>query len=86
MATYTHTQVSTVEIHTPTQSKVKGHSMTVPVPVIAQQYSSATYVALRFHCRKGTFNVCLQNAIFFLFENCLSLKKRNLKFHKSRGV
>jgi len=53
--------------------------------LIAHHYSSPTFVALRFHFRKGTFNTCLQNVIsfsfFFFFLNC-----SNLKFHKPRGV
>jgi hypothetical protein len=52
---YTYTQGSPVEIQTPTQ---RDHPA---VCVIAQQYSSSTFVSLRFHSRKEMFGALFQN-------------------------
>jgi hypothetical protein len=35
--------------------------------VIAQQYSSATFVSLHFHSRKEKFNARLKNLLFYFF-------------------
>jgi hypothetical protein len=56
--------------------------------VIAQHYSSDTFVLLRFYSRKeklGAFHQCYYfNS--FIFKICISLKLRNLKLRKSRSV
>jgi hypothetical protein len=52
--------------------------------VIAQQYSSATFVSLRIHSRKEKFGARFKIVtILFLFLNIVGLKLRNLKL---RGV
>jgi hypothetical protein len=43
---------SSVEIRTPTHRNLISFSMTFPSPVIAQQYSSATFLSLRLHFYK----------------------------------
>jgi hypothetical protein len=53
--------------------------------VIAQQYSSATFVSLRFHSRKTKFGALFKNMFFSIF-NCLnyvSLKMHDVKLRKS---
>jgi hypothetical protein len=85
MVKYRHIQASAVEIHTPTQSKLIGRCMTDPPPVLSPSSNLPPPSSLcAFIARKKTFKVCLQNVIyffFFMFENRVSLKMRNLKFH-----
>jgi hypothetical protein len=65
-----YTQESTVEIQSTTNWNQIGHSMTCPANrVIAQQYSSATFISLRFHFCKETFGARFKNvtiSILFL--------------------
>jgi len=71
-----YVQGSLVEIQTQTHCNPLGRSMTAPPPVIAQQYSPATYVSLRYYSCKEKFGVPNKNitsSSYFLF----------LKLHKS---
>jgi hypothetical protein len=53
------------EIETPTHGNLMIRSMTVfAAGVIAQQYSSATFVSLCFHSRKDKFGPRFENIIF----------------------
>jgi hypothetical protein len=45
--------------------------------VVAQQYSSATYVSLRLHCRKAKFVARFRNIVCSI--SLLFKKSRNLK-------
>ena len=68
-----------------------GRSLTAPPPVIAQQYSPATFASLRFQSRKEKFfasckNLTIYIPFFTFFKTCVSLKPRNLKFRKSGSV
>jgi hypothetical protein len=46
-------QGSPVKIQIPAHWNLIGRSLSAPLPVIAQQYSSATFVSLRFHSGKA---------------------------------
>ena len=62
-----------VETRNQTHSNLIDLSMTVPPIVIAQQYSSTTYVSLRFHPRKE-ISTRIASAPFpfsFAFKNCV---------------
>ena len=52
--------------------------------VIAQQYSSAICISLRFHSHNGKFCACFKNfiALFYFLKNYVCLKLRNLKLCK----
>jgi hypothetical protein len=57
--------------------------------IVAQQYSSATCISLRFYYRKEKFGLHIKILFFqllLLFKNCLSLKLRNLELLKSGSV
>jgi hypothetical protein len=43
--------------------------------VIAQQYSSATFVSLHFHPHKEKFGACLNNFIIYFFFYFLKVRK-----------
>jgi hypothetical protein len=58
---------SPAEIQTPTHWKLIGHSMTAPPPVIAQHYSSYTFVSLRFHSRKEQFGAFKKSHCFIFY-------------------
>jgi len=61
-----YVQGSSVEIQTQTQRNPLGRSMTRPAAcVIAQQYSSATNVSLRYHSCKEKFGGRFENIISF---------------------
>jgi hypothetical protein len=56
--------------------------------VFAQQYSSATFISLRFHSRKEKFSAHFKHiiiSIFYFFE-IVSLKLSDLKLCKSESV
>jgi hypothetical protein len=57
---------------------------------ITQQYSSATFLSLRFHFWKKEFSMHFKMLLFYFFFtfflNCLSLKLHNFKLHKSGNV
>jgi hypothetical protein len=73
-------QGSPAEIQIRTSWCLIGRSLTTPPCVIAQQYSSATFVSLRFHSRYQKFGALLKSVgIPFVFCNCLSLKLHNVK-------
>jgi hypothetical protein len=56
--------LSPVEIQIPTHWNLIGRSITSSTPyVIAQQYSSATFVSLRFHSLKQKFGSRFKNGI-----------------------
>jgi hypothetical protein len=48
-------------------SKLLGRSMTAKSPIIAQQYSPATFVKLCFHSRKEKFDTLFKNIIISVF-------------------
>jgi len=60
------------------------------VYVIAQQYSSSTYLSLRFHTARKLsaclYKMLLFQANLFFKKNCARLKWRNLKSRQSMGV
>ena len=63
-----------------------GRSMTAPITcAIPQQYSSTTFLSLRFHSRKEKYRGCYKNVISFLF-NFSSLKLRESKVRKMGNV
>jgi hypothetical protein len=70
-----------VEIQTSAHMDLINSSMTAPTPlVIAQQYSSASFVSLRFLSCKEELGAHSNNPTVFsftLFFNCGSLKLRN---------
>jgi hypothetical protein len=53
--------------------------------VIAQHYSSTTFVSPHFHSRQEKFGTLLKNVIFsvcfYFLKNCASLKVCNVKLH-----
>jgi hypothetical protein len=53
--------------------------------VIAQQYSSTTFVSLHFHSHQEKFRTLFKNVIlsicFYFLKNCTSLKLCNVKLH-----
>jgi hypothetical protein len=63
-----HIQGDAVEIQTPTHWNLIGSSMTAPAAcVIAQQYSSATFILLVFHSRKEKFGALFSKVIISIF-------------------
>jgi hypothetical protein len=68
-------QSSPAEIRTPTQCNLIGRSMTAPPPVIAQQFSSATFLSSRFHSGNEKFGVRFKNftiSVFYYLKNYVS--------------
>jgi hypothetical protein len=59
-------QRSPDEMQTPIYWNLIGCSMTVPPPVIAQQYSSATVVSKHFHSSKEIFSALFKTAIIMI--------------------
>jgi hypothetical protein len=55
------------DIQTPTHWRMIGRSITAPPPVIAQQYSSTTFIALSFHSSKEKLGACVKNIIISEF-------------------
>jgi len=69
--THTHKRESPVEIQTPTHRNLIGRKHYRPTAcVVAQQYSSITFISLRFQNRKEKIGACFKNVIFLLFKNC----------------
>ena len=62
-----------IEIRAPAHWNLIGHTMTASPPVIAQQYSSATFFQLRFYSRREKFGLRKVISVFVLFK-----KLRNL--------
>jgi hypothetical protein len=58
-------QGSPVGIQTPSHWNLIVRSMTSPPPVIAQQYSSATFVSLCSHSRTEKFGAHVFNFLYF---------------------
>ena len=53
--------------------------------IMAQQYSSATFVSMHFHSLKEKFGTDLKDVTIFpclLFKNCVSLNLHTLKLCK----
>jgi hypothetical protein len=53
--------------------------------VVAQQYSTVTFVSLCFHFLKETFSAPVKHFLFhfFLYKNCVILRLRNLKLRQT---
>jgi hypothetical protein len=76
-----------LEFQTPSHWNLISRSTTAPVAcVIAQQYSSATVVSLRFHPRKENCGTLFKTTLFHLKKNCVAVKMHNLNFPKSGSV
>jgi len=79
-------QRSTAKIRTPAHGYLTDHDMTASTAcVIAQQYSSATFVPLRFHSLKEKIPRIFNEKIkflFYVFKNCLCFKLCNTKLRK----
>jgi hypothetical protein len=83
-----YAQGSPVEIQIPALEPDRLHDHP-DACVIAQQYSSATFVSLRFHSRKEKFGALYENvtiSIFKLFLNFVSPKMCNFKLRKTGSV
>jgi hypothetical protein len=50
--------------------------MNVPLPIIAQQYSSATFVSLCFYSHKEKSGATLRNSIILCFNLFCKLRKQ----------
>jgi hypothetical protein len=63
-------QKCTLEVQTPPQKNLTGHSMTTQPSVITQQYSSTIFVSLLFHFLEGKIwhvsKISLFQNFFFL--------------------
>jgi hypothetical protein len=89
--TYTYTAINSVKIQTPTHWYQDQPQHDCPAAcVIAQHYSSATFISLRRHSRKENFVTRFKNVISImflsLFKNFVSLKLPNFKLRKSKNV
>ena len=82
-------QGSPVEIQIAAHSNLIGRIMTAPMAVIAQQYSSATFVSLRLYSRKENFDTLFEKLWFqflFRFLHRVRLKQHNINLHNSGSV
>ena len=80
-------QWSSVGNQIPTHWNPIGNTNPAAANVIAQQYSPATFVSLRFQSQKktfGTFEKC--PSLHFHFKKCVSLKFRNQKLCKLGSI
>jgi len=79
-------QGSDIEIQFPTQWTMISRRMTAGACVIAQQYSSVTFVSLRCHCSTeicGALKKYYPNSVTFLKSVSLKLRKQETVFNES---
>jgi hypothetical protein len=82
---YTYIRDSPLNTRASTHWNLIGRSINAPPSVIAQQYSSATFVSPCFQSRKEKLSVRWKSAIFFYFKKYVHTKLRNLKLPMSGG-